>query len=96
VDTSACLKAVTTQNAYPYRESNPGHPALSLVTILTELSKFSQESAFTRASTKVTRTGSRGTGVDPDPAYWYIGRCIQKFPDWPPGPRTANGTALCH
>jgi hypothetical protein len=22
--------------------------------------------------------------------------CIQKFPDWQPGARTANGTALCH
>jgi hypothetical protein len=22
--------------------------------------------------------------------------CIQKFSDWPPGARTANGTALCH
>jgi hypothetical protein len=22
--------------------------------------------------------------------------CIEKFPDWPPGARTANGTALCH
>jgi len=22
--------------------------------------------------------------------------CIQKFPDWPPGARTAYGTALCH
>jgi len=22
--------------------------------------------------------------------------CIQKFPDWPRGARTANGTALCH
>jgi len=22
--------------------------------------------------------------------------CIQKFPDWPPGVRTANGAALCH
>jgi hypothetical protein len=22
--------------------------------------------------------------------------CIQKFPDWPPGARTANGTAHCH
>jgi hypothetical protein len=21
--------------------------------------------------------------------------CIQKFPDWPPTARTANGTALC-
>jgi len=22
--------------------------------------------------------------------------CIQKFPDWPPGARTANDTALCY
>jgi len=22
--------------------------------------------------------------------------CLQKFPDWPLGARTANGTALCH
>jgi hypothetical protein len=22
--------------------------------------------------------------------------CIQKFPDWPPGARTANGVAPCH
>jgi hypothetical protein len=22
--------------------------------------------------------------------------CIQKFPEWPPGVRTVNGTALCH
>jgi hypothetical protein len=22
--------------------------------------------------------------------------CIQKFPDWPSGARTANGTGLCH
>jgi hypothetical protein len=22
--------------------------------------------------------------------------CIQKFPDWPPGVKTENGTALCH
>jgi hypothetical protein len=22
--------------------------------------------------------------------------CILKFPDWPPGARTANGTTLCH
>jgi hypothetical protein len=22
--------------------------------------------------------------------------CIQKFPDWPPGARIANGKALCH
>jgi hypothetical protein len=23
-----------------------------------------------------------------------LGGCIQKFPDWPPGARTANGTSL--
>jgi hypothetical protein len=27
---------------------------------------------------------------------FVIRRCIQKFPDWPPGARTAIGTALCH
>jgi hypothetical protein len=26
----------------------------------------------------------------------YVQRCTQKFPDWPPGARTANGTILCH
>jgi hypothetical protein len=26
----------------------------------------------------------------------HMGGCIQKFLDWPPGARTANGTALCH
>jgi hypothetical protein len=26
----------------------------------------------------------------------HIGGCIQKFPDWSPGVRTAGGTALCH
>jgi hypothetical protein len=40
-----------------------------------------------------------------DPNFWvisycniaiHIGGCIQKFLDWPPGARTANGTALCH
>jgi hypothetical protein len=25
-----------------------------------------------------------------------IRECIQKFPDWPPGAKTANGTARCH
>jgi hypothetical protein len=22
--------------------------------------------------------------------------CVQNFPDWPPGARTANGTSLCN
>jgi len=26
----------------------------------------------------------------------FIRGCIQKFPDWPPVARTANGTALCY
>jgi hypothetical protein len=27
--------------------------------------------------------------------YLSVQGCIQKFPDWPPGARTANGAALC-
>jgi hypothetical protein len=26
----------------------------------------------------------------------HIRGCIQKFPDWPPGAKTANGTPLYH
>jgi hypothetical protein len=26
----------------------------------------------------------------------YLRGCIPKFPDWPPGAKTANSTALCH
>jgi hypothetical protein len=26
----------------------------------------------------------------------HVRECNQKFPDWPPGARTANGIALCH
>jgi len=25
-----------------------------------------------------------------------VGGSIQKFPDWPPGAKTENGTGLCH
>jgi hypothetical protein len=28
--------------------------------------------------------------------FFHIWGYIQKFPDWPPGTRIANGTALCH
>jgi hypothetical protein len=28
--------------------------------------------------------------------YLRVRDCIQHFPDWPPGARTSNGTALCH
>jgi hypothetical protein len=38
-----------------------------------------------------------GSSVQPATWFWHdIRRCIQKFPEWPPGVRTANGTALCH
>jgi hypothetical protein len=32
------------------------------------------------------------------PAPWssLVTRVIQKFPDWPPGARTASDAALCH
>jgi hypothetical protein len=30
------------------------------------------------------------------PNPWNVRECIQKFPDWQPGARAANGTALCH
>jgi hypothetical protein len=29
------------------------------------------------------------------PVAWSIGGRIQKFPDWPPGTRSANGPAIC-
>jgi hypothetical protein len=29
-------------------------------------------------------------------SFVLIRGCIQKFPDWPPGAGTANGTAVCH
>jgi len=29
-------------------------------------------------------------------SYISVRGCIQKFPDWPPGARTTNVTALCH
>jgi len=28
--------------------------------------------------------------------FWIVQECIKTFPDWLPGVRTANGTALCH
>jgi hypothetical protein len=34
--------------------------------------------------------------VKEDVMYMACTRGIQMFPDWPPGARTANGTALCH
>jgi hypothetical protein len=39
--------------------------------------------------------GSRSSPLAVSPNQMYIRGCIQKFPNWPPGARTANGTALC-
>jgi hypothetical protein len=36
------------------------------------------------------------TGMADTDEHTHIRGCIQKFPDWAPGARTANGTALCH
>jgi len=30
------------------------------------------------------------------PSVYGVWGFIQKFPEWPPGVTTANGTALCH
>jgi len=35
-------------------------------------------------------------GVSCNKYYQSVRGCIQKFPDWPPGARTANDIALCH
>jgi len=32
----------------------------------------------------------------PRSSFWLIRGCTQKFPDWPPGARTANGTVFLH
>jgi hypothetical protein len=37
----------------------------------------------------------RTAGIEYGPNL-HIQGCIQKFPDWLLGVRTANGTALCH
>jgi hypothetical protein len=39
--------------------------------------------------------GTKGLKI-PSERGRQIRGCIQKFPDWPPGARTANDTALCH
>jgi len=35
-------------------------------------------------------------GIDSRQGNWDLRTYIQKFPDWSPEPRTANGTILCH
>jgi hypothetical protein len=39
---------------------------------------------------------SENRGFEPGQMKFLIRGCIQKFPDWLPGARTTNGTALCH
>jgi hypothetical protein len=68
---------------FPCRKSNPGRPALSLVPILTELLRLLEIDLYRSEFLCGLFTK-------------YIRGCIQKFQDWPPGARTANGTALYH
>jgi hypothetical protein len=37
-----------------------------------------------------------GSSTTPHEGHVHLRGYIQKFPDWPPEARTANGTALCH
>jgi len=48
--------------------------------------------------TKFLSENLKGRGLLEDLGVWVleIRGCIQKFPDWPPGVKTANVTALCH
>jgi hypothetical protein len=48
----------------------------------------------TKSSLSLVRT----VPLYPSPYFYtrYVRERIQKFPDWPPGARTANGTVLCH
>jgi hypothetical protein len=39
---------------------------------------------------------TRGMWQEAIVPYFKIRRYVQKFPDLPPGARTANGTAFCH
>jgi hypothetical protein len=48
-----------------------------------------------KKSTALAHWNSETVGWNPSLGM-DVGGCIQKFPDWPPGARTANGTALCH
>jgi hypothetical protein len=52
---------------------------------------FSNTKSINIGSIKFNRNSSGGSESE-----IYVGGCIQKFPDWPSGARTANGTALCH
>jgi hypothetical protein len=50
-----------------------------------------------RSNVRLALDPSNTEIVDSNPARGMdVGGCIQKFPDWPPGARTANDTALCH
>jgi hypothetical protein len=71
-------------------------------------STHSLTSALDGGEWSVSRPGrftlrDRAPGIRPVWTRWYLTTavsltrvCIQKFPDWPPGARTANGTALCY
>jgi hypothetical protein len=54
---------------------------------------------FTRSLSWICRIQSTSSHHNSILSYFYpvsVRGCIQKFPDWLPAARTANGTALCH
>jgi hypothetical protein len=53
-----------------------------------ERDRHCEEVLFIRLQNTVKMYGTQSCGI--------IRGCIQKFPDWPPATRSANGTALCH
>jgi hypothetical protein len=72
------------------RESNPVRTVRSLVTILFELRRLHKtEEQGVRTMVVVIKL------YEPSILLTVRG-CVQKFPDWPPGARIANVTALCH
>jgi len=89
------------------KEINSVHPDLSFVTKLKTLHLHSKvidvwtDNLFIFLPCTCTSTSTR-TRTIPVLSNFIISNlnklrgCIQKFQDWPPGTRNANGTAPCH
>jgi hypothetical protein len=58
-----------------------------------EIYRTDRKDHFTLESPNATQK-SKMSDLEWGPSHTRV--CIQKFPDWPPGARTANGIALCH
>jgi hypothetical protein len=83
------VRDVTTRRAHEYE---PALCPVIIIFIINFSSKKRHEinaySIFENNKRISTKYGVMGGGV--------IRGCFKKFPYWPPGARTANGTALCH